>query len=33
MIDGRACANACGWFFAALLVAGGIGIGLLLRGI
>jgi hypothetical protein len=24
---------ACGWFFAALLVATGIGIGLLLRGI
>lgn len=28
MIDGRAYATFCGWFFAALLVAGGIVIGI-----
>ena len=31
MIDGRAWATFCGWLFAAMLVAAGIGIGLLIR--
>lgn len=28
MIDGRTVANACGWLFAALLVGGGVLIGI-----